>query len=188
MSLATSDFLAAAAALGCDVAAIRAIDEVESRGAGFDAGGRVKILFEPHRFSLHTSARFDRSHPQLSYPKWKAGSSSYRRDQHKVLEEARALDAAAAVRATSWGRYQILGDNWRATGHHSLQAFEAAMRKNEGEHLTAFVSFVRAHPAMRSALVAHQWAAFARAYNGPAFATHGYDTRLAAAHRKYGGK
>ena len=42
--------LAAADKLGVDVATLRAILQVETAGAGFDAKKRLKLLFEPHIF------------------------------------------------------------------------------------------------------------------------------------------
>ena len=188
MSITDKAIAAAAGLLCCDIAAIRAIDEVESRGAGFDTQGRVKILFEPHRFNAHSGGAYDLSHPHLSYPSWIAGAPSYRRDQHKVLAEAMALDADAALRATSWGRYQIMGDNYRAAGYRTLHAYVEAMRTSEDAHLAAFVSFVRADPRMYRALQKRDWETFARRYNGPAYAKHGYHTKLADAYKRHGGK
>lgn len=166
MTLTSNDFARAAAALGCDVAAIRAVDAVESAGAGFDAQNRVKILFEPGQFRKLTGGKYNTSHPDLSHP-YDPRDPSYRRDQHDVFGEAAALDYDAAVQATSWGRYQILGSNWRAAGCASLREFERAMRSSESRHLDSFVAFVRANPAMHKALQQRQWLTFALAYNGP---------------------
>jgi hypothetical protein len=44
-----ADFEQAAALLKCDVAAIKAVAEVESSSNGFLSDGRVKILFEGHQ-------------------------------------------------------------------------------------------------------------------------------------------
>ena len=48
--LTSADLLAAANKVGVDVATIRAVIEVETAGAGFDAKKRLKLLFEPHVF------------------------------------------------------------------------------------------------------------------------------------------
>ena len=48
--LTSADLLAAANKVGVDVATIRAVIEVETAGAGFDAKKRPKLLFEPHVF------------------------------------------------------------------------------------------------------------------------------------------
>ncbi len=185
MSLTAQAFTAAAAALGCDVASIRAVDEVESAGAGFDASGRVKILFEPHIFHRLTEGRHAELHPQLSYRTWVPGAPSYRRDQHVVLAEAKALDASAAVQSCSWGRYQVMGFHWRACGFRAVEHFETAMRRGEGEHLASFVAFIRATPAALAGLRAKDWPAFARAYNGSGYAKNKYDTKLAAAYARH---
>ena len=56
--LTSADFARAAAALGCVPAAVRAVVEVESKG-GFLPDGRVRILFERHKFSAFTGRAFD---------------------------------------------------------------------------------------------------------------------------------
>ena len=48
--LSSAELLAAANKLGVDVATLRAILQVETAGAGFDAKKRLKLLFEPHIF------------------------------------------------------------------------------------------------------------------------------------------
>ena len=48
--LSSTELLAAANKLGVDVATLRAILQVETAGAGFDAKKRLKLLFEPHIF------------------------------------------------------------------------------------------------------------------------------------------
>ena len=60
---------AAAKKLDCQVAAVRAVIDVESRG-GFLPDKRPKILFERHYFSRLTKRKFDGSHPHISHPKW----------------------------------------------------------------------------------------------------------------------
>ena len=48
--LSSAELLAAANKLGVDVATLRAILQVETAGAGFNARKRLKLLFEPHIF------------------------------------------------------------------------------------------------------------------------------------------
>ncbi len=59
----------AAQALGCEVAAVRAVAEVESRGSGFDAQGRPTILYERHVFARNTApkGRFNAQFPDISF-------------------------------------------------------------------------------------------------------------------------
>ena len=58
-ALTAAAFQLAANALGCEVAAIKAVAEVEAAGVGFHASGEPKILFERHWFSRLTKGRYD---------------------------------------------------------------------------------------------------------------------------------
>jgi peptidoglycan hydrolase-like protein with peptidoglycan-binding domain len=182
--LAPSDFTAAANALGCDSKAIRAVAKVESARAAFDDLGRPTILYERHLFRRMTGGRFD-SQPDLSNPE--AGGYGTFASQYGKLERAYALDPDAALKACSWGMFQILGMNFRDAGFAAVVDYVKAMCQTEGEHLKAFVSFIKANPAMQAALRARDWAAFARNYNGPAYHKNRYDERMADAFQQLGG-
>ncbi|WP_461042856.1 N-acetylmuramidase domain-containing protein, partial [Spirosoma harenae] len=89
--------------------------DVESNGFGYLPDGRITIRFEGHRFRQYTKGRFDKSHPTISHkymrncPYNKGPVSDYAR-----LKIAMALDPDAALMATSWGLFQVMGDEfWR---------------------------------------------------------------------------
>ncbi|MFC3173127.1 N-acetylmuramidase domain-containing protein [Novosphingobium bradum] len=179
--LTPTDFAAAAAALGCTAAAVRAVVAVESRG-GFLADGRPRILFERHKFSAFTGHAFDDSHPAVSARQpggYLGGAREYDR-----LGEALALDRLAALKAASWGAFQIMGFNHAAAGFRDVESFVAAMVSGHAAQLRAFVAFIRAQ-GLADALARADWPVFARAYNGPAYAAHAYDTRIAEAHARF---
>lgn len=176
-------YAAAATSLGVDVATIKAVADVETSGDAFDALGRPRILFERHYFHRLTSGRFDLTHARVSAKS--AGGYGKFSAQYGKLEEAYALDADAALRSASWGRFQIMGDNFIAAGFSSSQAFVKAMTQSEEAQLRAFVSFVRSRSAMAEALRKKHWAAFAKAYNGPGYAKNRYDTKLAASYASF---
>lgn len=190
MSLAPESFAGAALALGCEVAAIRAVCEVEAPGGGFDAVGQPRILFEGHLFSKATGGRFDASHPTISYPRWvrtfyATGPTADARNEgeHQRLRVATSLDRGAALASASWGKFQILGSNWKDAGAESLQAFINAMYRDEDAHLAAFVALIKSW-GLAPTLRERQWATFAKRYNGPAYAENQYDTKLAAAYAR----
>ena len=167
----------AARTLACDEAAIRAVIAVESRG-GFDRHGRPKILFERHYFRRLTGARFDAVAPDLSHRRW--GGYGRAGAQYDRLERAIGLDRRAALRSASWGAFQIMGDNCEACGFRDIEAFVAAMVSGEDAHLAAFVAFLQSQ-RLDAPLRAHDWARFARGYNGPAYRRNRYDEKLAKA-------
>jgi len=169
----------AATKLGIEVAAVRAVIDVESRG-GFLPDGRPKILFERHYFSRLTKGGFDGSHPDISNRKW-GGYGGGGAHQYDRLNQAVALDRDAALRSASWGLFQIMGDHCTSLGYADAEAFVAAMVSGEAGQLDAFVSFVKKN-GLADELARHDWAGFARRYNGPAFRENRYDTKLAAAY------
>lgn len=183
--LTENDYATAAQTLGCNVAAIRAVATVECSRNAFDDLGRPTILFERHLFHRMTDGRFDASAPDIS--NGEAGGYGKFSQQYPKLARAYALDPDAALQACSWGMFQILGSNHQAAGFGSVVAFVRAMCQSESEHLNAFVNFIRAHDAMHRALCAHDWATFARHYNGPQFHKNDYDRKMADAYRQNGG-
>jgi hypothetical protein len=181
--LSEQAIISAAASLDCEVAAVKAVIDVESRG-GFLADKRPKILFERHYFSRLTNRKHDAKAPDISSKKtggYKGGSAEYDR-----LAKAIALNREAALRSASWGAFQILGDNFKVAGFGDVEAFVKAMCKSEGDHLAAFVNFVKGNH-LDDELRRRDWAGFARGYNGPAFKKNKYDTKLANAFAHHAG-
>ncbi|VWX63544.1 conserved hypothetical protein [Burkholderiales bacterium 8X] len=179
----------AAEALGCEAAAVKAVAEVESRGGGFDASQRPKILFERHVFARCTdpTGKFDGQFPDVSgwRKPYAPGTYGNGGKQYERLAQALTLDRAAALKAPSWGMFQILGENHRACGFETVEAYVAAMTVSEVEQLKAFVSFIRGDARLSVAIRKKDWPAFARNYNGAQFAKFQYDTKMAAAYRKH---
>jgi hypothetical protein len=191
-TLTDADFARAAQALNVEVAAIRAVAEVEAAGAGFLPDGRPSVLYEAHIFHKHTKgahgAAVDRRGVKLSSPNWnRALYGATGANQHNRIDDAAALNWGAAHKAASWGTFQILGENHKAAGHDTIQGFVDAMNADAGAHLDAFVSFIKSEK-LDGALRAKNWAAFARGYNGPAYAKNAYDKKMAAAYARWRAK
>lgn len=189
--LGQTDIDKAARELGVDVPAVMAVNEVESRGRGFLPGpdGRVVILFERHimrrRMIVHglNVHPAEKAHPDLVNAS--AGGYQGGAAEHDRLERAKGLHRTSALESASWGLFQIMGFHWKRLGYASATAMAQQMARSEGQQLQAFVRFVKADRDLLRALRAHDWAAFARRYNGPAYARNRYDTRMAEAHARY---
>lgn len=183
-ALTEQDYVDSASRLGVPVAAIKAVVSVESAGSGF-INGRPTILTEPHRFSRATGGKFDKSHPTVSYPKW--GQRPYPKTQdgrYDVLLKMIRLNVDAGFASASYGKFQILGENYKAAGYASPVDFAIAQARDERTQLVAFEKFIIANNLL-GALKRLDWAAFARGYNGTAYRKNQYDTKLAAAFAKY---
>jgi hypothetical protein len=189
IGLSPQDYAAAAARLGCSVAQIRAVDEVESNGSGFLPDGRPRILFEAHKFDEFTNGRFRASHPNLSSKAWNRKLYVGGAGEWDRLNQAIALDAVAALKSASVGRYQIMGFNFELAGFASVEEFWSAMKRSERDHLDAFCAFVdskRLKDELRQ--ISNMHAAcipFAEGYNGPGYAKNAYHIKIAKAHAKW---
>jgi hypothetical protein len=192
-TLTDDDYARAAKALNVEVAAIKAVAEVESAGSGFLPDGRPSILYEAHIFHQHSKGAHagakDRKGVKLSNAGWdRSLYGATGAHQHERYEDARALNADAANKACSWGMFQILGANHKACGFDSSQEFVDAMwTGGASAHLDAFVKFIQANK-LDGALRAKNWAAFAKGYNGPAYAQNAYDKKMAAAYARWSKK
>jgi hypothetical protein len=163
---------------------IHAFLDVETRGHGFDAQGQPVILFEPHVFfrNLSGTKRAQAMALGLAYAEW--GEQPYPRDSYPRLKAACAIDEAAALKSASWGLGQVLGENFEAAGFPTVQAMVEAMMADEELQLLAAVNFIKFHK-LDDNLRSHDWAGFAKGYNGASFSKNAYDSRLADAYRKW---
>lgn len=181
-TLTDKDYQDAARLLQCEVAAIKSVAEVESAGSGFLPNDEPKILFERHYFHRLTGGYFDKQFPDISNPV-PGGYGKYT-DQHKRLAKASVLAREAALQSASWGKFQIMGANFKKAGFATLQLFINAMYSGEPAQLMAFCNFIR-NTGLLPALQRKDWKVFARGYNGPGYAKNQYDQKMAAAYRKY---
>ena len=164
---------------------IHAVLDVEAAGRGFDSLRRPKMLFEPHRFyaNLTPAKRAQAVNAGLAYEKWRPGA--YPPESYTRLVAAMAIDETAALKSASWGLGQIMGENFVAAGYGSPQHMVVAfVEMGEAEHLGAMIRFI-VENKLDDEIRAHNWAAFARGYNGPRYAENGYHTKLAAAYAKW---
>jgi hypothetical protein len=172
-----------AASLGIEAAAVRAVVQVESAGAGFAADGRPLILFEPTWFREATGGRFDGSHPALSpAPGARVNLGRTQAERWAMLQQAHALDPAAALGATSWGAFQTPGRYFRECGYGSVEEMVADLARSEARQLSAFERYLRSQ-GLIDELQRRDWAGFARAYEGEAGAGQ-YASALERAYRQ----
>ena len=182
-------FSDAAALLGVEPAVIKAVAEVESSGDGFLVSGHPKILFEPHVFWNQLEGRgIDpktiTGASDILYPKWGIGKYGKTSAQPERLKRAITINKDAALGSASWGKFQIMGYNWKLAGFNSLDQFITAMHRDEDSHLYAFINFVKSKNLVDE-LQRKDWAGFAKVYNGSGYKENKYDEKLAAAYNKF---
>lgn len=188
--LRESAYIRAAEDLDCDIAAIKAVSEVESGGDGFLEEGVPKILFERHwmyrkldEYSLSTALMLAEEHlPHIvnKTPGGYCGSWG----EHTRFNEAYGYNHEAAIESTSWGRFQIMGFHFDHLGYSSAEEFRIEMSKSENTQLKAFVKFIKADNRLWSAIRKKDWKKFAYAYNGPNYEINSYDKKMSDAYKR----
>lgn len=179
-----------------ELAAVKAVNEVESNGKGFFIDGRPKILFEGHVFwaqlknanidptTISNASNADVLFPRATRAHYIGGPREYDRMEKasKVSPDPKVKTAALA--SASWGCYQIMGYHAQKLGYASVQEFVDQMYIHERNQLEAFGRYITAFGCITH-LRAKNWAAFARCYNGAGYAQNKYDIKMANAYQKF---
>lgn len=171
---------------GLDTKAFAAIVSVETSGSGFLDDGRPKILLERHYvYRQANQAQRDALPADLCYPTagaWGAGGAN----QWDRFEKVAAVSLDLAVQSASWGLGQVMGANWRDIHEMSAQLMMWSAARDEFKQLGQMAAFITTKPGLKAALNARKWSEVARLYNGPDYASGGYDIKLAAAFKALG--
>jgi len=192
--LSNEDIAKAATENQLEVAALRAVVKVESGGSGFLPDGRPKILFEGHKFWKHLADRkqngqiphgpsyYATDHADIVYPTWTKRFYLGGEKEYQRLDKALLIDRESALLSASWGKFQILGENFSPAGFANVEEFVEAHKQSEQNHLKAFLSFITATKLEGITLIEHlrnkKWGLFARGYNGPRYQENEYDLKL----------
>lgn len=111
-------------------------------------------------------------------------------DGAKISEEhwkeyAKNLECEVnGLKATSWGMFQIMGENYARCGSENLKDFVAAMCRNEVEQLKLLAGFINNKPPLLKAVRAKDWAKIAYYYNGENYRINKYDEKLQKAYAR----
>lgn len=190
--LTEDDYKEVAEELGVEVAAIKAVVDIETGRThiGFWAPGKPLINFD---LSIYRSiaprhgvnlAEARRRHPEIFNKPNVRKYGSQQAAQQARLDAAMSIDKASALESVFWGMFQIGGFNWKKCGTSSVYEFVELMSRSERDQLELFAAF-----CMNNNLVKYiknkNWAAFSLRYNGPGYKKLGYDTKMAAAYQKF---
>ena len=189
--LTEQDFQRIAEQLQIEIAALKAVQQVETGGrGGFFEPGKPAILFEGHIFWSQLKKKGVNPEDHLKgnenvlYPKWEKKHYLGGIREYERLEKVRMINVEAANASASWGMFQIMGFNYAACGCKSMEEFVQAMCESEVRQLELFANFIRLNK-MDMSLKDLDWAGFAKRYNGPLYAENKYDAKLAAAYQKF---
>lgn len=175
-----------ARALDIDLNLLLAITKVEANSKGFIDTHKPTILFERHIFYRQLKKHglpveeLAEQYPLL-VNKTPGGYLGGQRENYR-LQMAKQIHEESAIESASFGLFQIMGFHWQLLGYQSAQEFEMSMSESELKQTEAFVKFIssKSNSKMITALKAHDYAAFARLYNGPNYKKNRYDEKIKA--------
>lgn len=154
---------------------------VETSGCGYLPDRRPQILFERHIFHRLTNGQYDDGDISDPTP---GGYGPRGAQQYDRLGRAINKNRAAALQSASWGIGQIMGMNSARAGFQNVEQMVSAVSDSEDRQLAAMGAFLSS-TGLAASLQAHDWATFARGYNGPNYAINRYDIRLNSEYQKY---
>lgn len=175
LAITDSDIAALADELKVHPADLEAIAEVESSGFGWFPDGRIKILFEKHKFYKYIASGKRAEAVRLGlarkeFIKPKDGGYKDQPDansRYAILVEAARLDQFAAFMSISMGRFQIMGFNYKTCGFVSPLEMFNAFCQSEAHQLRAFSAFLKAENLI-GAIQRRDFATVEQGYNGGA--------------------
>lgn len=175
---------------GLSPAVLEAIAHVESRGRP------SAIRFEPHVFARARMGGNSRTpvaqlkeqaardgipytpKDEVNNKLWSVVSSETNK---AAFDKAYAIDPRAAIRATSWGNFQVMGWALLAEYGSPSQAKAAFYADPTGVSDVLLVRWIGANPRAKAAAEARDWHTFASIYNGPSNVDR-YAPKLSAAY------
>lgn len=185
--LSLADFKRIAEMNNLPVANLRAVVKIEAAGAGYNRAGLMKLLYEYHIAFRRTKGkvRYRLAKAGLAVKRW--GAKKYPRAmaaRHEQVKNAVAIAGDAGFEFASYGLPQMMGFNHKVCGFVSARAMVSFMLEGEANQLEVMIRFLKG-----TGLINHlrkgNWKSFARGYNGPAYAKHGYDRKLAHAAKMF---
>lgn len=182
--------------LGIEPALLKAVQIVEAAGRdGFLSNGRPQILFEGHimykefhkKFPDRDLAYLCKKFSMVFYPKWDKSKYFGGLGEYKRLELAKEIDEECALKATSWGMFQIMGFNHNLCGCKDVFDFVHKMSESHEKQLELMYYFMNNSGCLKE-LKEKDWAGFAKKYNGPGYAQNAYDQKLRNAYENFKNK
>lgn len=188
-----------AAALECEVEVLKAIAEVETKGAAFwqlnevDGKQVPSILFERHWFRRLTKGAYNTSHPDISGPAFTSAKGAAPNDRYGSyatsylrLINAYRLNPEAALSSCSWGKFQIMGGEYQNCGMESAKDVVTLMCAGEAKQINLLARFIRnkANGKLWAAVMGKDWPEIALYYNGGDYKKNAYDIKFQLAYER----
>lgn len=181
----------AARKLNVETAALAAFVAAESAGVTFwNVGGKrlPAIRFEGHYFHRLTKGETKQKAIAAGLAHPRAGKVKNPRAyaaRWDLFWRAHAIDPEAAIRSTSWGVGQVMGEHFKRLGFASPAALMDSAMDGLGGQVELMVRFIRMDKKLIAAIKQKAWRTIARIYNGPAYKRNKYHIKMRDFYRRF---
>lgn len=172
------------------LSSLLAVAETESGGrATWPVHGQPMpaIRFEGHYFhrrlkgkQLEEAVAAGLAHPRAGRVKNPRSFEA----RYDMLQRAMKINAQAALESISMGLGQVMGAHWKSLGFKSVEEMWQFAKSGIPGQVEIMARFIEKNNLARH-LRSKNWAAFAKAYNGPAYKKNAYDTKMATADTRW---
>lgn len=95
----------------------------------------------------------------------KQGGYGTYEEQYTKLAKAKTIDYNSAIKASSWGKFQVLGANYKDVFQNPKE-LETAVNICEIQQFKLFIGYLKNTNGMIKALKNKEWRTIAKLYNG----------------------
>jgi hypothetical protein len=184
-----------ASEFGLELALLKAFMKIESRGSGFLKSGKIKLLFERHKFFKYSgSVPVSKTRPDLANPTaggYAKGITAEARGEkeYQRLQDAIAFHEEGAYKSASYGLLQVMGFNHTAAGHPTAKAMYEGFCESEYKQVKGALKFMESNGILKH-LKLKSFTVAARLYNGSACCSNpriedNYDYKLERYYKQY---
>ncbi|MEK2601744.1 N-acetylmuramidase domain-containing protein [Burkholderia arboris] len=128
------------------------------------------------------------NYPELCFPNGKDDYSGDTLHQYEKLMRAANLDFEIALKACSWGGFQIMGESYKSCGCSTIFEFVNKFFSGTNGQMEIFILFMKNEKKEGvDGLREHKWEKVAESYNGSGWRTHNpdYAKNLQAYYEKF---
>jgi hypothetical protein len=188
----------AATKAGIDPAALLSVVECETDGAPFEIDGRTPTFLYERHVAYREATKVGRSilnafvKAGLAIPRWNK-ATQYKDERTSALRlaliaRARVIQEEVANASASWGLGQTMGNQFEELGFTSAtELVEYMVDGGLPAQIKVMIAEIKAKSLIK-AMNAQDFETFARRYNGPGYKANKYDTRMAAAYKRWSRK
>lgn len=176
--------------LKVEPAALYAVAEVESEGhvtARVNGKDMPLIRWEGHYFDarLKGAQREEARRQKLASPiVGGIKNPSSQPARWDIVARAMKINRQAALESFSIGLGQVMTAHWRKLGFTSVDAMIERAKEGAAGQIDLMARYIDKF-GLADELQRLDFTAFARGYNGPAYAKNAYDTKMAAAYKRW---